>query len=395
MRPRRRLTASRRAACGGLALLLVVAVAMPSAAAGTIHVGATREVKTLAAASRVARDGDTVLVDAGDYVGDVATWTQQRLTLRSVGGRARLEAAGAAAEGKAIWVIRGGSFDIEGFDFEGAVVPDGNGAGIRFERGHLRVRDCRFVRNEMGLLTGNDADAVLEVDDSEFAENLQRDGYNHLLYAGTIARLEVRGSYFHHARSGHLLKSRAAVSRIFYNRLTDEAGGNASYELEFANGGVAEVVGNIVLQAATTENPHIVSYGAEGYRWPANALRLVHNTIVNTLPSGGTFLRVSPGAAVALTLAGNLLAGPGNGGPFDTEPAGANPRIGLADLVGAATGDFRLRASPAARLKAPALIGEAAALRPSREYRHPRGTVPLEGRRGNPGALQDNAGPTR
>ena len=54
---------------------------------------------------------------------------------------------------------------------------------------------------------------------------------------GPFAVLKVTGSYFHHAKSGHLLKSRAAKNLIFYNRLTDEIGGTASYELEFPNGG--------------------------------------------------------------------------------------------------------------------------------------------------------------
>jgi hypothetical protein len=81
----------------------------------------------------------------------------------------------------------------------------------------------------------------------------------------------VTGSYFHHADVGHLLKSRAARSHILYNRLTDETGGRASYELEFPNGGLAYVVGNVIEQAATTENETIISFGAEGYR-PRNEL---------------------------------------------------------------------------------------------------------------------------
>ena len=396
--PRAAALPSRRQSALSIVLLAsMVATALPdSARADTIRVGPQREVKSISLASHLARDGDTVLVDAGDYVADVAVWTQQRLTLRAVDGRARLVAAGAAAEGKAIWVVRGGTFDIEGFDFEGAAVPDRNGAGIRFERGWLRVRDCRFMRNESGILTGNDPATVLEVEASEFADNLQRDGYNHLLYAGTIARLEVRASYFHHARSGHLLKSRAAVSRIHYSRLTDEAGGNASYELEFANGGDVEVVGSIVAQGPATENRHIVSYGAEGYRWPVNALRMVHNTLVDEMAEGGVFLRVSPGAPVALTLAGNLLAGPGSAGAFDSAAQAANPRVALADLASVRDGDYRLRAaSPAAQRGRIALDAVASPLRPMSQYRHPRATEALDARGLLPGALQDNAGPPR
>ena len=59
-------------------------------------------------------------MEAGQYSGDVATWTTNRLTLRAVGGRVLLSAAGASAEGKAIWVIRGSNVLVEGFDFRDA-----------------------------------------------------------------------------------------------------------------------------------------------------------------------------------------------------------------------------------------------------------------------------------
>ncbi|MDD2881437.1 MAG: hypothetical protein PHQ58_13465 [Rhodoferax sp.] len=102
-------------------------------------------------------------------------------------------------------------------------------------------------------------------------------------------------SYFHHAHIGHLLKSRAALSHILNSRLVDGADGTASYELEFPNGGEAFVVGNTIAQSMRTENPHLISFGAEGYTWPRNTLYLSSNTLVNPLPNG-VFLRVAPGA---------------------------------------------------------------------------------------------------
>lgn len=283
-----------------------------------IQVGPTRAIKTIAEAARLVSPGGIVEVDSGDYPGDVAVWRQDQVWVRAVGGRVRLLAQGAAAEGKGIWVVRAQGMRVEGFDFEGASVPARNGAGIRFERGSLLVRDCRFLHNEMGLLTGNDTSTVLEVQDSEFAHNHRPDGHNHNLYVGRIARLSVRGSYLHHARTGHLLKSRAAFNEIRDNRITDEAGGSASYELEFAEGGVAHVVGNLIAQSPDTQNQVLISYGAEGYRWPRNELLLERNTLVNPLPAGGVFLRVAPGSVVVrathnrLVGAGRLdTAGPG------------------------------------------------------------------------------------
>ena len=249
-------------------------------------------------------------MDAGDYVADVAVWQQDDITLRAVGGRVRLHANGAAAEGKGIWVVRAKGMRVEGFDFEGATVPSRNGAGIRLETGSLYVRDCRFRYNEMGLLTNNDPDTVLEIENSEFAYNQRPDGHNHNLYAGRIARLSVKDSYLHHARTGHLLKSRAALNHIVNNRLTDEDGGTASYELEFPNGGLAYVVGNLISQSSQTENPHLISFGAEGYKWPRNEIHLENNTLINPLAQGGVFLRVAPGAD-AIRAVNNRLVGPG------------------------------------------------------------------------------------
>jgi hypothetical protein len=355
-----------------------------------IQVGPRHKVKTLRDAARSARDGATVEVDAGDYVGDTAVWTQNDLTIRAVGGRVRLIADGAAAEGKGIWVIRGSGISVEGFDFSGAAVPSRNGAGIRLDRGSLRVRDCSFTGNEMGLLAGNDPDTVLEIENSEFAHNRRPDGHNHNLYVGAIARLSVTGSYFHHAHVGHLLKSRAAVNHIRYNRLTDEGDGSASYELEFPNGGVAYVIGNIIQQSARSENVHMISFGAEGYRWPTSQLYLVNNTLIDDMPANGVFLRVAPGASALIT--NNLLVGPARWDVDSMAEFHTNFSVDRGDLVDPASGDWRLRPnSPAWGKAVDPGTAHSVALRPSREYSHPRSSTSLDPPAVQPGAIQGAA----
>ena len=290
----------------------VLAQSRESATDPTIfRVGPSRTIKTIANCAQLASVGAIIEVDAGDYPGDVAVWTQDRLRVRSVGGRVRLIAAGAAAEEKAIWVMRGGQMSVEGFDFTGTRVPGQNGAGIRLEKGVLLVRDCSFTDNENGILTGNEPQTELEIENSEFGHNGYGDGQSHNLYAGAIARLSVRSSYFHHARVGHLLKSRAKVNHIYSNWLVDGDGGSASYELEFPVGGEADVVGNVIAQSTSTENPHLISFGAEGYKWPRNEIHLENNTLVNLLPKGGVFLRVAPGAD-AIRAINNRLVGQGS-----------------------------------------------------------------------------------
>ena len=356
-----------------------------------MQVGPTRAVQTIANAAALARPGITIEVDAGQYSADVAVWDQDHVTVRAVGGRVQLLANGASAEGKGIWVVRANAMRVEGFDFQGSTVVDRNGAGIRLERGSLRVRDCRFIYNEMGLLTGNDPATVLEIENSEFGHNQRPDGHNHNLYVGRIARLSVIGSYFHHARTGHLLKSRARVNHIKYNRLTDEAGGTASYELEFPNGGLAFVVGNIVAQNRQTDNPHLISFGAEGYTWTRNEIYLANNTLVNPLQRGGIYLRVAAGAN-AIAAANNVLLGPGT--LDDTGPGiyRNNPSATPRDFQDADAYDYRLRAgSPLIGMYRPAVSVVGQDLNPTREYIHPRSSSAHTGVTHNPGAMQTMA----
>ena len=101
--------------------------------------------------------------------------------------------------------------------------------------------------------------------------------------------LEVRGSYFGPARTGHLLKSRAKTTSVLYNRLTGE-GGTSSYEIDIPNGGDFKAIGNLVQQGNLTENYALISYGAEGYRWPTNRAQIVFNTLVNDRAQGGVFI---------------------------------------------------------------------------------------------------------
>ena len=355
-----------------------------------IEVGPQRAVKTLSEASLLAKDGDTVEVDAGDYFGDVAVWTQSALTLRAKNGRARLIAKGASAESKGIWVIRGGKISVEGFDFIGATVPDQNGAGIRFEKGHLKVENCRFFDNENGILTGGQPDSTLEIHNSEFGNNGFGDGQSHNLYVGAIAMLTVTGSYSHHAKVGHLLKSRAAKNLIFYNRLTDETGGTASYELEFPNGGLAYVMGNVIQQSSTTDNSTVISFGVEGYRSPTNRLYLVNNTLVDMRPQGGQFLRVKAGTGAEVVATNNLLVGKSR---LETGGAGDyrnNFNVDLDEFVLAVREDFHLK--PGSKLLGKAVMVDAVdgiALRPTAEYQHPRKVQALKkGVILSPGAMQ-------
>jgi len=299
-----------------LALGSIVAMHSSMGWARVIQVGPQESVKTIAEAARLAKDDDVVEIASGNYPGDVATWTQKRLTIRGIGERPVLLAAGKSAGGKAIWVVRNGDFTVSNIEFRGARVKDGNGAGIRFERGKLRVVNCAFFDNQMGILTANYRDAELTIEDSIFGTApKQKKPLTHLLYAGRIELLRVTGSRFHGGYYGHLLKSRARISDIRYNLLVDAEGGMASYEAEFPNGGDVTLVGNVIAQSSTTENQTLVAYGAEGGGvWPTNRLRLVHNTLHSEGWRPAWFLRVFASkfeSAPQVMTSNNLLVGIG------------------------------------------------------------------------------------
>ena len=393
----------RKARCSTVLLVLACACAAGNGYAAdsperpatkVIHVGPDRGVTSISEAARIAQDGDVVEIDAGEFPGGVASWPQDNLTIRGVGGRARVVQSDESAEGKALWIIKGTRVVIENIEFAKARVPDHNGAGIRHEGGMLTVRNCLFERNEMGLLTSNRSSAELVVEASEFhdnavsAEHRRGDPIGHQIYVGSIARFTLRESYVHRGAFGHLVKSRARENRILYNRITDEGGGRSSYELEFPNGGIAYLVGNIIEQGRGTENRDLVSFGAEGYRSTRNEIYLVNNTLVDDLPRDGNFLRVREGAS-RVALINNLLVGNHGLNPGPTWELVGNATAGSGDVPFASRMDYRLAAG-SALVDAAVDPGETipAYVSPEREYVHPMRSMALPAGPRSPGALQ-------
>jgi hypothetical protein len=298
-----------------LAALALLAAWIGAASAATVQL---RPGGSLQQALRAAVDGDTIEIAAGDYRGEVGVITHKALTLRGVGGRPVFHAAGRSAEGKAILVVRDGQVRIENIEFRGARVADRNGAGLRFERGHLEVLRCNFVDNENGILTAGFADAELRIEDSDFSQAPADTPLPHLLYVGQLGRLTVLRSRFSGGNQGHLLKSRALVSEVRDSRFVDGPGGQAAYELEFPNGGIVTVTGNVIGQSAGTSNPTIVSYGAEGYADRPHALTFSDNTVFNEAPRPAYFLRVREAVPpIEIRVEHNRLYGAGDPGPAD------------------------------------------------------------------------------
>jgi len=281
------------AAALSFAFAFSIWVSSPDAFADNLLVGPGGQPTSLRAALAAAKDGDTIDLLPGEYRGETALIADRRLTIRGIGKAPVFIANGKIDEAKAIWVVRGGEVTVENVEFRGARNDSANGAGIRLEGGRLKVVRCRFSDNENGILANDDEQATLDIDSSIFSEAPRVvGGLYHLLYVGRIAALSVTGSRFHRGFEGHLLKSRAQSNRITYNLIHDGEGGEASYEIDLPNGGLAWIIGNVIGQAAGSQNPVVVAYGAEGRAWPRSALYMAHNTLINDRLLPAWFLRV-------------------------------------------------------------------------------------------------------
>lgn len=357
---------------------LVAALVSLPALAATLQVGPGKTYAKPCLAIAAASAGDLIEVDAaGNYAGDYCSWTKDNLTLRGVNGRAKMDATGVTlSNGKGIFVISAPNATVESFEFTGAAVVDQNGAGIRHQGTNLTVRSCFFHGNENGILgspsTANTGAVLIE--NSEFEGNGAGDGYSHNMYLGNYASFTLRGSWSHGAKVGHLVKTRASVNSILYNRLTDEAGTTASYEVNVPNGGTTYVIGNLIEQSATSQNSAIIDYASEGGSNPDQHLYVVNNTVVNARGSG-TFVQVA-GTTPAL-IANNIFRGPGT----VTDQAGATQSSNWTNamanpqLVNEAGYDYHLQAgSPCVDQGADAGTAAGFALAPVMHYVHPLST---------------------
>ena len=342
-----------RSISGHLALGLTAAavlLALPGASAATLMVGPGQPYSAPCKAITAAHDGDTILIDAaGTYIGDRCYIRANNLTIQGINGRPHLlaPANGWALDGKGLWNVDGKNTTIDNIEISGVWQPS-NGAAIRFEGQNLTLRKCYFHDNNDGILTNETNIGNILIEYSEFDHNGDGSGQTHNIYINKADSFTMRYCYSHNAKVGHLVKSRAFVNYILYNRLSDEEG-TASYELDIPVGGTTYVVGNVIEQGPNSQNPGIITYGEESvYSWgtlnPNSSLYVVNNTIVND-KSNGTFVTVSANVAAPALIQNNIFAGPGTltnqkSAILQTNLIGVNP-----EFVNQAAYDYELQPS--------------------------------------------------
>jgi hypothetical protein len=288
-------------------MTLMAVVLATGAQAGTLEVGATKAFKTPSAAAAVARDGDQITIQPGEYF-DCAVWNANRLVVEGVGDAARIVVTDKACQGKALFVTVGDGITIRNLTLTRARVPDGNGAGIRAEGKGLVVDNVRFLNNQNGVLAGNRGGSIV-IRNSLFDRNGFCDAAcSHGIYAGELDLLQVENSRFIGTRQGHHIKSRALRTEIVGCNIQDGPEGTASYSIDIPNGGSLVARANIIEKGPKSENHSgAIVIGAEGVTHPTPEITIEDNTFGNDGPWETAF--VNNVTATEAMLRGNKLTG--------------------------------------------------------------------------------------
>ena len=204
----------------GPALLALALMAQP-AQARTLAVGPGQDFPAPSAAARVAEDGDTVLIEPGEYY-DCAVWRQDNLVIAGAGPGVVI--TDTTCQGKALFVVAGTNTTIRNLTLARARVPDKNGAGIRLERGNLTLRQVQFVNNQVGLLAGAGEGSVQILDCSFLDGGLGGDRPSFAVNMGAGLLLRIEDSTFDRVRGGQI-SSAAARTELFRNRIRTGVGG--------------------------------------------------------------------------------------------------------------------------------------------------------------------------
>lgn len=280
---------------------------LSDAEAKTLEVGPTHELKTPSAAAAIAAAGDVVEIEPGEYF-DCAVWRVGPLTI--LGKGPGVVVTDKTCQAKGIFIIDGNDFIVRNITFARARVPDGNGAGIRFEGKNLTVEGSRFIDNESGILAATDSpNSTIRIVNSEFDRNGKcARSCAHALSVAQVLLLHVEQSKFTGTRGGHHVRSRALRTELVGNRIEDGPDGTSSYLVDIPNGGSLAMQGNRLEKGpGTTNSKAAVMIGEEDHLQPTIEFRLTNNLFINDSGQHTAFV-LNWGDADA-EVAGNQLQG--------------------------------------------------------------------------------------
>lgn len=186
-----------------------------------------------------------------------------------------------ACEDKGALVLRGYNASVSGIIFQNITSSDGNGAGIRLEKGNLTVAQSWFRDSEQGILAGVDPKGRIVIDKSTFT-NLGTCAYSggcsHSIYIGEFGLLRVTRTRFEKGAGGHYLKSRSVRVEIAGNSFDDSQGRWSNYMIDLPNGSTGQITNNWFVQGPDHENhAAFIAISAEERKNPTDGLVISGN----------------------------------------------------------------------------------------------------------------------
>ncbi|PHR19228.1 MAG: hypothetical protein COA41_08295 [Sphingopyxis sp.] len=232
------------------------------------------------AVEAVGGNNATIMIAPGAYR-DCAVQDAGRITYKaSIPGRTIFD--GGICEEKATLVLRGKAATIDGIIFQNQRVPDGNGAGIRIERGDLYVYNALFRNAEEGILSSDDESAEIVIDRSSFQRLGRCDrglSCAHSIYIGYFGSLKVTNSRFEKGNGGHYVKTRTGRVTITNNSFDDTQGRNTNYMIDLPAGATGVISGNVFVQGQNKENwSAFIAVAAEDTDHSSNGLNIHSNS---------------------------------------------------------------------------------------------------------------------
>jgi Right handed beta helix region len=231
------------------------------------------------AVSAIGEGEGTIIIAPGSYR-QCAVQTAGAVSFRAtVPGQTIFD--GGMCEGKAALVLRGSAASIDGIIFQNMRVPDGNGAGIRLEKGDLTITRSIFRNSEQGILTAEDKSGAISIDRSTFTGLGRCDrglSCAHSIYIGDYGSLTVTNSRFERGNGGHYVKSRAARVDIRDNAFDDTRGRETNYMIDLPGGATGSIARNVFVQGASKENySAFITVAPEGKTRSSSGLSIAGN----------------------------------------------------------------------------------------------------------------------
>jgi hypothetical protein len=322
----------------------------------TWHVGWGRTHGTPSDVCRRVHDGDTVLIDSGEYVDGISQWSTNNLTIIGL-GKVVIRSNGSTSFRSALWEIVSGSVSINGIEFRDHTTIEGNGTGIYITGGRVSLRSCAFTRLQRSIVYAPyGLDAQLDIQHCSFVGGGSENIYP-MIQSGSIRSLDITGSSFQNVGAVPILRSEAWYTTIVACSI-DAADTSMRTVIDVPSGSFLQLWGtNIHVNSGGSDREILRYIVGSPAGAPSHGLYVGFNTVVND-GVASAFVNATTDATMGVRIINNLLVGSGLGSTVTTsDPSAIANNLHVFDaaqagLMDASTMNYRLTDLSPARLAA-------------------------------------------